>query len=1770
MSATTVRYRTLVAMDLLNQAINFAESGTMGHRVQVAMSVNDLNKFFVWSRPAGSSRAVGHFVANPSATSSFVNSLVATLSNVYNDVDGVSNGLNFSSAILDANTDPRIRLNSSVSANDLVMAYVLYMCYGNSSATTMNVIYNLQDAQGMLTSAGMTNAILNSLNAEESNSNANGDDKGAVDAMFRDLLAADPMRFFTANGQQIPGLFETNVDHDSNGTWMLVENDKIEFRVQFRFQQAVTRRGVGDPTQAMTESPNNEDSDTIVIAAGSTFLIRLQITATDTQAGAAEKAAAASAASAAALAQRVAATQTAAANAATALSAATAAQAAAALQTTNANAAYTSAVNTSAAQATAASNALAAAQAAQARLNAAIASGSTQEDIQTQRAAAVAAQAASDNATAIASAASAALQNAKNAQAAAQASLSAAQAQAAAAKASVATANAAAAAASLAQSNAQAEAQAAAAAVATAASDPIVTALTAAEKVILDPQTVITAQAKANTADDVALEAFNKSTASKSASNVATAAYDAAMTALNNAISAGGTLSSIQILRATAVSSQAAAEAASALATSDMAKLVTAQSSSIAAWQIAGNASAQAFGLKLTIANQTVNQDQRDLSGCKARTALALAANNAAIAAVTAAQNTLSAAVTAGAVAQEVQVKQQAVITTQATAAAALVTYNNAVAAQVAAQTKFDADTVAAAAASVAVTRDANTTSAKMAALNASRASSNTYQAGVVTQANVNQAAQKLNSLQQAQVQAYETYLDASASMIVAYDALNTAINAGQTVAQISALQNAASTAAAYVQQTNAALTAAKLAYQLNYQTVLVNADASGILHAASSLALINISNARSNNLIIAYTTAYANYRTLYAAANQAAVASALAQEKLNNAVSGGKTLQEITVLQDAATAAAAASATAAQQANYAKSAQEASLGAALGNLGAKAILDAMYATNISASNTAYKNALVKELNDGYLGATNASQNLLVAEYTQQVTESAVVDATNSGKTPQEIRDLQNVAVAAAKETAKAKIADTYARAQLANAIADISGGRAPVADVDSPWAATLTGSLWTSSGWKADMSGSAILAAQQAAQATYAASAKTNSLVQAYMITLASRDAAQTAMRQAQNTYTAAVSALNVAITQGANITEIQTLRTNVQDASAALASATGQYNYAVTAVNAAQGAASANAGAVTILTLSVTAQQTALASALANQLVAEYLRALLTSNEATIAYNTAVSNGVVANRALDNAITSGATIDQIQSLRLAAQAAASVVSSTLQTKEQATAGATVAKGNLNANPNAVAILNQSQADQAAAVSGAQSNALAQQLYAAQAASQAANATMVSTQAAYDAAAAALDNAITAGATIDQLQGLRAAAVQAGLVAAQAKSAADSAALTVVQAQQGVNADPNAVAIMQQNLQYQAVSIALAKSNQMIAYYNEATVAAGVAATALANAHEASVIATNALNDAITAGADIASIQSLRNASVAAASAEAVAQANSNAATAAMEQAQSNANIDPYARQILSASTIYKKLYNAQATANRSLINLNLHITDASGAKAKAALDLSASLVAQTDLTRAIANGLTVQEISNLQLAYNAAAALAAESRLLANAAVAQVAADRVTLQVDVSGWSAIAQPNVNLTLAAYKVDLVGSFPFSSPITNLYQAVNTLQLNTVVDIAGVIKSLAGVTQIANNYRTIYVNNNAALTKVLTTSPATPTSNVMVGLSVIGTGISQNDTKIVSAEVVTVLPDGSSANAVAITFNKPVSTGDNRFYIVGGVPVITV
>ena len=342
-TATTLRYRTLVSTNL-GGAVNLEETGSLGHRVQVPMSVDDLNTFLGWYRPVGSHGPTGHFNSAGTGLSGedFFSMMSNSLNSSFNDIDGVLNGLNFSSAVLDANTDARVRDGGEVSANDIIMAYVLFKCYGSSAAPTANVIYNLQDAQAMLTSAGLANSILGSFNAEEAKSGTPG--ASAVDAMFKDLLAADPMRFFTATGSQIPGIFEVSADTDANGSWQLVENDVLEMRVQFNFVNAVTRRGIHDATGAV-EGAAMSDPDVVVIPAGSNFIVRLQVIAKDTPSGAASKAAARATATADDLAADAIAATRALANAVTAAEAATQAASAAAAQTTAAQAAYSKSVS---------------------------------------------------------------------------------------------------------------------------------------------------------------------------------------------------------------------------------------------------------------------------------------------------------------------------------------------------------------------------------------------------------------------------------------------------------------------------------------------------------------------------------------------------------------------------------------------------------------------------------------------------------------------------------------------------------------------------------------------------------------------------------------------------------------------------------------------------------------------------------------------------------------------------------------------------------------------------------------------------------------------------------------------------------------------------------------------------------------------------------------------------------------------------------------------------------------------------------------------------------------------------------------------------------------------------------------------------------------------------------------------------------------------------------------------------------------------------------
>lgn len=269
--ATTLKYAPTVEVDLSSNKIEFADSEIAGHRVQIEISASDLTTHCLWSREAGSDRPVGSIDA-----SGFAGLLETALAGTYTDLDAVATGLSFTTNSINNDANKSTGANK---ANDLVMAYVLQKVYGLSAYDTENKVYNAKDALNMVTNAAIANAVEGSIDAS---GNGRG---GPVDQMFRDLLAADPLRFFDASGNQEAGLFETNADVSGNGNWKLVADDIIELKLEFTFAEKVSRRVVSSqqqPTNAGNTAGSRSETVTeeTVIAAGSKFQVRLQLKCT--------------------------------------------------------------------------------------------------------------------------------------------------------------------------------------------------------------------------------------------------------------------------------------------------------------------------------------------------------------------------------------------------------------------------------------------------------------------------------------------------------------------------------------------------------------------------------------------------------------------------------------------------------------------------------------------------------------------------------------------------------------------------------------------------------------------------------------------------------------------------------------------------------------------------------------------------------------------------------------------------------------------------------------------------------------------------------------------------------------------------------------------------------------------------------------------------------------------------------------------------------------------------------------------------------------------------------------------------------------------------------------------------------------------------------------------------------------------------------------------------------------------------------------------------
>ena len=845
MSSVILTYSKLITTTVANQAVNLADSGTLGHRVQCPMSVDDLNRFFIWHRPAGVQAPVGHFAAHEDTPgSSFSYILANTLSKYYTDIDGVSNGLNFGSAILDANLDPSIRQDGQISANDLIMAYVIYKLYGSSASPTQNIIYNLQDAYGMLTNSTLISSIETSLRTEEASPNA-----GAVNEMFQDLLSQDPTRFFDAAGKQIPGLFEVNTPTTSTGPWNFVENDRIELNVQFTFSNAVTL--ASSPTAASVAT---------TISAGTTFKIRLQLLATNTPTAASALITAAAEAKAQELLRQAEEQQEAAEAAEVAAAAADQAETTAAKQAAALQATYTAAITRNAEQQKAVLSAQAAVTAAQAALAAATISGN-QANIQQQNAASVVAQALLNNQQAIATQAAADLQNAANAVAKATATVNATQTAAAQAAAQAAAANAKKAKGALDLELASAESLQSTIAGATAASDPFTQSLEQEKEAILDPQNLVTIMAKANAATKTRQAAFNTMLQTFARQTEQLNTYTTLTDTMNSAIAMGSNVSQLQRVNSMVIGASNLVNKATITSGSAASTLAASYSAEINAIQRATMASSNAASLASVVAIANTNSANKSLTTVTTAYVYASTVNASAAAAAADAQTILNNRVANGAPMSEVQTRMKALLDANAVYAATTSTlYGN--------QAKITLATQAYQAAStIAVNAKANISSVAasnlfaLSAYKTSVSTSSAYQANVMYNAKLNQLAAEVNTGLVKLTQANSAVAIAKANLSLAQLKINNALARGQTVLELTVLNdiyakaNDSLTQALLIQTTAQAAYDKKTETATNSQVQLLQQNATAYFNAAITQQQIATDSINSYSTLVSYAT---------------------------------------------------------------------------------------------------------------------------------------------------------------------------------------------------------------------------------------------------------------------------------------------------------------------------------------------------------------------------------------------------------------------------------------------------------------------------------------------------------------------------------------------------------------------------------------------------------------------------------------------------------------------------------------------------------------------------------------------------------------------------------------------------------------------------------------------------------------------------------------------------------------------------------------------------
>ena len=1105
-----VKYRKIVSLTLANNAIMFTESAITGHRVQIQMSVDDLNTFFIWQRASGTSRPIGHFLPDVSGVK-FSDIVLDSLNKVYTDLDGNTDGLNFSSYIFDANVDARTRgCGGRVSSNDLVMAYILYKCYGASACPTANVIYNLEDAQAMLSSGAVSMSITASFEEDEAMATLGGTDLGGVDSMFRNVLASAPLRFFQANGTQIPGLFETNFvcppsDPPAQGSWQFMENDILELRMTFAFQQPVAHEAID---AVGTQSVNT------VIKAGDTFSIRLQILATDTSSGAAAKAAAAAVAAAAAAAASSTAQQQAAANAMAAAAHAQQAVNSAAAQE-QADAAQLLLIMTEhAQQQITVNNDFTIYGAAEASLNAAIVSGSAYSFTQQTRANALAAAAALTTNQTILANLSTQLVLTKLMHDAAVSTLAGNQTVAAAALLTSATANSITAAAALAAAQA-----AAAAAVVPCRTSPVQDELAKYPQIILSNQLAFT------NASNATLGAWSNALNAQANEETSLSQLTNAQQVMNMAIILGN-MSGIQIMMANVNAYTAIEAKANANLLSTNIALVTSAAREYSAYTTLLANSNTAANLSNLIATDVYLTASSNLSTAVSNVST-LAASNTIVK-----QLLSTTQATAGGNSDPTLVSTLLSYTTLSLSTNSALTLANG--SSSAAQVLLGAANSNLAVTTSNLSTVAAVTDAALSTFSTTMASMLDYEEYVLNNPSTIQSAQVINSAHLT----YNTMLEnqelAQNALTVASRLLDTAIANQETPQKIALLQAGVSAAQAKLASADAALSTASALYTSATVAATEDPNALAILNLAATNMTQNISTALNNQLANYLYSAIKTENSLTTVLNDASVAYTVAMGALNNAITAGKGISEIQVLNRAVDSAKAAYSKAAIAAAAAVAAVSTAQSGVTADPNTVSILDSAAMIGYSTTQGALANSLVQQVTALYQEGAAAAHSTFVAQINYSTSVCALVSAVAGGATLPQITALQKAVGDASYIYAKT----SQASIQLGTALVN----EEQVAAVNPLALGIMNATLVN-----ADASAMTTSVTNNAETILVAEGATASTLV---------------AMQLGQNTYDLAMAKLDSEISAGLGIAQIQAAQTALINAGASLANVTMAYN--------------------------------------------------------------------------------------------------------------------------------------------------------------------------------------------------------------------------------------------------------------------------------------------------------------------------------------------------------------------------------------------------------------------------------------------------------------------------------------------------------------------------------------------------------------------------------------------------------------------------------